>query len=243
MRGDNISWKKYLRTLLCVTVVTFYFITYENTTSAYISTNKYATTTVNIRASPSTKSKIVGTIYWNDRVKIIKNTKEWCQILYRSRKRWICKRYLKNKKNRYKKYKSPSSNTFKSYEDSGCITDSYAIAQGRLKTKYTLDDDTGVYMVGNRYCIALGSYYTNYIGTKVDLVLNNNGKKHILKCIAADSKADKDTIKHHKIHKDGSVVEFVVKSKMLPEITRKMGDISYVSKKFRGRITSIRIYK
>lgn len=146
-------------------------------------------------------------------------------------------------RNKYKTYPSPSTKTFKSYEDADCITDNVALAQGRLKRKYHLDYQSGVWMVGNRYCIAVGSFYAKNIGVKIDLVLSHNGRKHTLKCITADCKSDKDTISNHKIHKDGSVVEFVVRTSSLPLKVRRMGDVSYAGKKFRGKIKQIRIYK
>ena len=99
-------------------------------------------------------------------------------------------------------------------------------------------------MVGNRYCIAVGSYYTNKVGVKIDLVLSSrNGRKHTLKCITADSKADKDTIKNHRVHKDGSVAEFIVKTSALPRKALLMGDVSYAGKQFKGKIVKIKVYK
>ena len=75
-------------------------------------------------------------------------------------------------------------------------------------------------------------------------MLSHNGRKHTLKCITADSKADKDTINNHRIHKDGSIVEFVVKSSALNKKARyTWGNISYAGKQFRGKIVEIRVYK
>lgn len=208
------------------------------------SNTKYAKTTINIRAKPNTKSKIVGQFYWNDKVQIIKRvSKKWYMIRYKKKKRYVCASFLKNRKSKYKVCSSPSKNTFKSYEDANCITDSTKLAQGRLKRGYHLDYHSGVWMVGNRYCIAVGSFYTKRIGVKIDLVLSHHGRKHTLKCITADCKADKDTVKNHKIHKDGSVVEFVVRTGCLPKKVKRMGDVSYAGKKFRGKIVQIRIYK
>ena len=205
---------------------------------------KYAKTTVNIRDKPSTDCKVVGQVYWNDRVKIVKRVnKDWYQIKYKKKKRYICSKYLKKKKAKYKTYSSPSNSKFKSYEDASLITNSQDIAQGRLKNEYSLDGKTGVYMVGNRYCIAVGSYYTKRIGVKIDLVLLHRGKKHVLKCITADSKADADTVDNHRVHSDGSVVEFVVNTSILPKRALLMGDISYAGKKFKGKITKIKVYK
>ncbi len=207
---------------------------------------KYANTTINIRAKPNINSKIIGKIYWNDRVKIHKaENKKWAVINYKGKKRYLCKRYLQNRKHKYKSYSSPSSKTFKSFEDSKCITNNKNIPQGKLKSEYHLDHHSGVWMVGNRYCIAVGSYYTKEIGVKIDLVLSSAmGRKHILKCIAADSKSDNDTTNNHRVHKkDGSVVEFIVKTKYLPTKAKTMGDISYCGQKFKGKIKEIRVYK
>ncbi len=205
---------------------------------------RYAKTTINIRAKPTTKSKIVGKLYWNDKVHIIRKMNgKWYKIRYEKKNRFICAEYLRKNKVKHQTYSSPSRNSFKSYEDANCITDSTKLAQGRLKRKYHLDYHSGVWMIGNRYCIAVGSYYTKKLGVKIDLVLSHNGRKHTLKCITADSKADKDTVNNHRIHKDGSVVEFIVKTSFLPKRVKIMGDVSYAGKKFRGEIAQIKIYQ
>lgn len=47
---------------------------------------KYAKTTVNIRSSPSTKSKICGQFYWNDKINVIgKENDKWYKILYKGK--------------------------------------------------------------------------------------------------------------------------------------------------------------
>ena len=71
----------------------------------------------------------------------------------------------------------------------------------------------------------------------------SKGRKHTLKCITADSKADKDTIKNHRVHKDGSVAEFIVKTSALPRKALLMGDVSYAGKQFRGKIVKVKVYK
>ena len=242
--GDFISKKRVLSGLLIVTLLLQPMFTTPTLTSAK-SNYKYAKTTVNIRAKPNTNSKVVGQLYWNDKVQVIKKVnKKWYLVKYKKKNRYVCAKYLKKNRSKYRTYQSPSSNTFKSYEDADCITNSTQLAQGRLKKKYHLDYSSGVWMVGDRYCIAVGSYYTKKIGVKIDLVLSHNGRKHTLKCITADSKADKDTINNHRVHKDGSVVEFVVKTSSLPRKARyTYGDVSYAGKQFRGKIVEIRVYK
>ena len=228
-------------------LIIIFFVSIFTTPRLNAKTNnyKYAKTTVNIRAKPNTRSKIVGQLYWNDKVKAIKKVnKKWYKVKYKKKVRYIYSSYLRKKPYKYKSYSSPSSSTFKSYEDADCITDCIKLHHGRLKKKYRLDYQSGVWMVGNRYCIAVGSYYTNKVGVKIDLVLSSrNGRKHTLKCITADSKADKDTIYNHRIHKDGSVAEFVVNTNSLSKKTRLMGDVSYAGKQFKGSIVKIKIYK
>ena len=206
---------------------------------------KYAKTTLNIRRRPNVKSKIVKIKYYNDPIKVVcKANKKWSKVLLNEGYCYVTTKYLSNKKMKYKRYKSPSNNTFKSYLSASCITRNTSLAQGRLHRKYKLDYKTGVYMVGNRYCVALGSYYTTKIGTKVDLVLSHNGRKHVLKCILADQKADRDTVNNHRVHKDESVVEFVVNAQKLPRKARYVtGDVSYAGKQFRGKIVEIRVYR
>lgn len=205
---------------------------------------KYAKTTVNIRASPNKKSKIVGKLYWNDKTRILKQVnKKWYQIQYKKKKRYVYVKYFRENKIKYKSYSSPSSKTFKSFEDAKYITKNVNIPQGKLKSQYHLDYHSGVWMVGNRYCIAVGSYYTKKIGVKIDLVLSHNGRKHTLKCIAADSKSDNNTVNKHRIHKDGSIVEFVVNTKYLSLKSLKTGDVSYANKKYKGKIIKINVYK
>lgn len=64
-------------------------------------TTKYAvvdrTTSLNIRASASTKGKVVGKYSLNDEVKVIKSyNNTWYQVLYKSKKRYVSKAYIKN---------------------------------------------------------------------------------------------------------------------------------------------------
>lgn len=206
---------------------------------------KYAKTTLNIRKRPNVKSKIVKIKYYNDPINVVcKVNKKWSKVLLNGEYCYVTTKYLSNKKMKYKRYGSPSNNTFKSYLSASCITRNTSLSQGRLHRKYKLDYKTGVYMVGNRYCVALGSYYTTKIGTKVDLVLSHNGRKHVLKCILAEQKANRDTVNNHRVHKDGSVVEFVVNAQKLPRKARYVtGDVSYAGKQFRGKIVEIRVYK
>ena len=71
----------------------------------------------------------------------------------------------------------------------------------------TTDKETGIRLHDGRYCIAVGSYYTSKIGTKINLIMENGST---VKCVLGDQKADKDTIVNHSQAVDGSIVEMIV---------------------------------
>lgn len=70
------------------------------------------------------------------------------------------------------------------------------------------DETTKIMMYEDRYCIAVGSYYANQIGTLIDVTMESG---EVLHCIVADQKADVHTDETNRYHTmDGSVIEFVV---------------------------------
>lgn len=71
----------------------------------------------------------------------------------------------------------------------------------------TTDKETGIRLHDGRYCIAVGSYYTSKIGTKINLIMENGST---VKCVLGDQKADRDTIVNHSQAIDGSIVEMIV---------------------------------
>lgn len=138
----------------------------------------------------------------------------------------------------------PPNKTFKSYIDARHITDKTS-EQFKLKSQYSLDYNTGIYMINGRYACALGSYYTEEIGTEFDVVMQSG---NVIPCILADLKDDKHTDKYNQYTvANNSVVEFVVNEKVLiPLITTKWGnsgDVSLVDDLFVGEIDYIRIYE
>ena len=70
------------------------------------------------------------------------------------------------------------------------------------------DQVTGIRMVGERMCVAVGSGFGVSAGDKIDIELKNGS---IFKCIVGDEKADEHTDSSNKFHMvDGSVVEIIV---------------------------------
>lgn len=133
----------------------------------------------------------------------------------------------------------PSNNSFKSYMGAHKITDTSS-AQYQLKSEY-LDSACGIKLVGDRYVIAIGTYYTETVGTRVDLVMENSS---IVPCIVGDVKRDRDTDAMNRQHNvDGSVIEFVVNADTLSSEAKSHGDCSWADPRLMGEIKAIRVYK
>lgn len=133
----------------------------------------------------------------------------------------------------------PSNNSFKSYMGAHKITDTSS-AQYQLKSEY-LDSACGIKLVGDRYVIAIGTYYTETVGTRVDLVMESD---EVVPCIVGDVKRDRDTDAMNRQHNvDGSVIEFVVNADTLSSEAKSHGDCSWADPRLMGEIKAIRVYK
>jgi hypothetical protein len=128
---------------------------------------------------------------------------------------------------------------FKSYEDYRNIT-SRTSPHYRLQHEYAYTNSDGIRMVNGRYCVALGSYFTTTIGQYVDIVLANGT---IIPCILGDQKANAHTDQLHIAHmSDGSIVEFIIDKTVLPEIPKKMGNISYSYDEWQSPVVQVIVY-
>ena len=128
---------------------------------------------------------------------------------------------------------------FKSYEDYRAIT-SRTSPHYRLQHEYAYTNSDGIRMVNGRYCVALGSYFTTTIGQYVDIVLANGT---IIPCILGDQKADAHTDQLHIAHvSDGSIVEFIVDKTVLPDLPRRMGNISYSYNEWQSPVIQVIVY-
>lgn len=205
-----------------------------NIESVAKSKTMYARTNVNIRTGPTQNSKKVGMLYSLNSIKAVNTSKGWTKVVYKNKIRYIKRKFLTIYKPKYVT-KSVPKNSFKSYEPYQILKYKQGGLQRRAHT-----DKNGLRKVGNRYCIALGSYYSTRIGCKVDLVMSDG---RVVKCILADVKANKHTNSRNQKHlSDGSLVEFVVDIKRLPRKVKLYGDISKI-KKFKRNVQRIRIYK
>lgn len=205
-------------------------------------TTVWTTTNINIREKTSTDSDIVGMYYQGTKLKVTYISDDWAKVT--DLKHYVHRDYLSKTKVEKKKverisysnYDAPSNNTIKSYMDYRAITSTGSKQYKLQQVAYT--GNYGIRMVDDRYCVALGSYYTKTIGQYVDIELAN-GK--VIKGILGDCKSDAHTINNNTMHPDGSVVELIVDTDSLDSTVRKMGDVSYVNG-WDSKVVNIKVY-
>lgn len=97
-------------------------------------------------------------------------------------------------------------------------------------------DENGLRKIDEYYCVAMGSYYTKTLGDLFE-IKTESGMFAVIIC---DFKADKHTdVKNQYTLRNGCMVEFYVDINTLNNTAKHMGDISYVSDNFKGKIISI----
>lgn len=198
-------------------------------------------TNIYIRTKPTTKSKHLSRmLIYGNKVKYKKVNSKWSSVKSKKMhfKGYIMTKYISKSLKKGTTYTNIPSYKLWSYMDYRCITNTSSKQYKLQRRAYT--GNYGIRQVKGRYCIAVGSYYTTKIGTKIDLVLNNGT---VVPCILADCKANKHTDRYNQKTPDGSLVEFVVNTSSLTRMARRMGDISYSNSKWRSKIKKIVIYK
>ena len=141
----------------------------------------------------------------------------------------------------YELYDTPDNCHFKSFMDYRTITDKTSKQFDMQNNEAYTDVNTGLRMVNDRYCIAVGSFYTKTIGKKIDVVLENGT---IIPCIFAEAKSDEHTDKlTHRQNSNGSVIEFIVDTPLLDNRVIHTGNIESVDDYFKGEIIEIRVEK
>ena len=129
-------------------------------------------------------------------------------------------RYESNKQN--KPVYSTSWGSMKSYMSYKAITNTRS-KQYQLQKQAVTDPTTGIRMIDENYCIAIGSGWGCAVGDKVSVTLQG-GKT--FNAIVADAKANAHTNSDNKTTThDGSVVEFVVDIPSLPKKVRTSGNV------------------
>lgn len=200
----------------------------------------WATTTVNIRKKPSVDSKVLSTILFNEKIKFIKENKKWVKIKYKNKHAYVRKKYVSKEKIESKKYDVPSYSGYKSWMDYRAITLAES-EQKLLQDEYAYTGTYGIRQINGRFCVAVGSYFTENIGQYFDLILENGT---VIPCILADQKADEDTDSDgiFTLH-NGCATEFIIDFDNLNYPAKRDGDISSCCNEWNSPVEQIKVYE
>lgn len=197
----------------------------------------YASAKLNVRSEPNTDSDIIDEFYYNEEIEyaLLEDTEDWVAVHSGTDIGFVSTSYVSEEIFSYQS-KSVSSDSRKSFEDYRCLNSSYR--QGRLQ-KIANTSSIGIRQVDERYCIALGSYYSHNIGQYIDVVLENG---LVIPCILGDAKDDNDTDVNNAIGNDGGCVEFIVDTSALSKDVQDTGDCSNCLDNWNSPVVEIRLY-
>lgn len=198
----------------------------------------WITTKVNVRKEPNTSSEILDTFGFNTHIEYTDYDDYWAEIVYNDTNAFISKDYISNEEFIYQSYSVPNYSGFKSWMPYNCFNKSssqYKLQQMAYTGSY------GIRYVGERACVAIGTFAGTSIGQYIDIVLENGT---IIPAIMADEKANKDTEANNMITKHSNCcTEFIVDTKHLSSVAKKIGDMSYCRDEWNSKVVEIRIYQ
>ena len=198
----------------------------------------YVKTTLNVRKQPTTESKVIGTLTFNQKITYTKHDEKWVKIKYDNKDAYVCADYITKKPCKYTTYTTPR-HSFKSYMSYKMIT-LKSSKQYKLQHTVAYTGNYGIRMINGRYCAAIGTGYDISVGDYVDLVLKNGT---IIPIIISDIKDDKHTDSSNRYTRhDSSVAEFIVDNSSLVTVVKRTGDISNACKKWDSPIVQVKRY-
>ncbi len=146
--------------------------------------------------------------------------------------------YVVVEKSDYEELQLPQtnlSNSFKTYMDYNKITNT-STKQWQLQQNATTNEQ-GLRTLDSLYMIAIGSDYAN-VGDIIKVTLDSGIQ---FECIVGDIKNANDSNATGQYHYAGdgiNIIEFIVDTNTLHDLTKVMGDISYIEG-FSGHITKL----
>ena len=132
--------------------------------------------------------------------------------------------------------------SFKAYMDYNCITDDTTAQWELQQIAYT--DEYGLRKIGTDYCVAVGSYYSETVGERFKITLDNDSEFTV---IISDLKKDEHTDSSNRYSPvydengefySANVLEFIVDTDQLHSMVTTLGTVSYYDE-FEGNIISI----
>lgn len=202
---------------------------------------------------PLESGKVLDSIPFNTEVEYVMYDSKWAKVEYKGETGYVQLSNISNENEGYTSYDQyvldnvigytsydvPNTSGFKSFMDYRAITDKSS-AQYRLQNEYAETGDYGIRMVNGRYCIAVGSYFTDDIGQYIDLILENGT---VIPCVLSDQKANAHTDSNNivTVH-SGCASEFVVDTPRLNNEAKIRGDMSYSTDNWNSRVVMIKVY-
>lgn len=110
--------------------------------------------------------------------------------------------------------------------------------QYEMQSTLAYTDAQGFRRIGEDYCVAMGSYYTNYdCGSRYKITLDNH---YTFTVVIADIKQDIHTDPTNSyVEHNGNVIEFIVDSKVMPKKALTLGNLGWYYPELQGEILSI----
>lgn len=133
-------------------------------------------------------------------------------------------------------YVPEKGGTFKSWEDKNSITDKTSAQYALLQTSTV--DGQGFMRLGESYLVAMGTYYGQYIGQNLTIMLSTGVTFDV---VIGDVKDDKDTIDGMVCKANNSMVEFIIDRSVMKHSDYSKGNLSHMG--FEGYIISIARFK
>ena len=208
---------------------------------------------LSVKSNPSKSSKTVGNLEFNEKIEYEGFDKKWFKIEYNGEDAYVNSKYIADKDIGYDSYEQyvldtvigytkfslPENSGFKSFMDYRAIT-ATGSDQYKLQMLYAETGSNGIRMVNGRYCVAVGSRFTNDIGQYFDLILANG---IVIPCVLADQKADVHTDSNNIITEhNGCLSEFVVDTGYLNSTVKQRGNISYAEEGWDSPVVELKLY-
>lgn len=106
----------------------------------------------------------------------------------------------------------------------------------RQENVYT-EKETGLRKIGDKFIVALGYGYGEYIGQEFEITMENG---FVFGAILGDFKAKKDTDPTNRVHNDGSIIEFIVEQDLLEKAIKLNNVQNSTVYNFKGKVKSIK---
>lgn len=133
-----------------------------------------------------------------------------------------------------KSYDIPAASTGqKTYMDYHTITNTTSQQYALQQEAYT--DELGFRRIDGYYLVAMGTYYAENCGKTFAITFESG---ETIEVMIGDIKDNRDTDELNQ-HRNGNVVEFIVDASVIPDLARRMGDMSYADAAFAGNLTTI----